>query len=174
MTRLLLALVALVPAAAAAQPARYSTGLYAEAVGPTGLYAVGVERAFAASDDGARRLSARVGVGYWTFQRTYRLGDRQPERTLVVPAGATAAFSLGRPLGVPAAFEFGVGAVFVRRSGPGFGTVGESFALPPYAEAAVRASPGRLAVRAGAVVGGESEEWGFAGPRPVFGLGFGL
>lgn len=167
--RLLVVVLALVASASSAQS---STLLFADALGPSGAYALGVEQAVWTSDASERQLRLRLGASYWT--ETYLL-DGPTDRVITVPAGAAALFSLGRPLGVPTAFEFGAGAVFVRRSGPQYGSVGESFALPAYAEAVVRARlAGPVGLRVGAAVGGAESEWVGDGARPVVGIGVGL
>ena len=173
MTRILAAVVLVVAAStASAQPGSRSTTLFADALGPTGAYALGVERAVWTSASSDRQLRLRAGGSYWT--ESYLLNG-PTERVITAPFGAAALFSLGRPLGVPAAFEFGAGAVFVRRSGPQYGFAGENFALPTYAEAAVRASLGsRVGLRVGVAVGGEESELAGDGARPVFGVGVGL
>ena len=150
-------------AAASAQPAP-RTALYADAVGPTGLYALGVERAVWTAGAGERQLRLRAGAAYWTESIFF---DAPTDHVLTVPVGVATLFSLGRPLGLPAAFEFGGGAVFVRRGGERFGIVGESFALPAYGEAAVRvAVGGGVGVRAGLTAGGERSDFDTDGVRP--------
>ncbi|MEM1054749.1 MAG: hypothetical protein AAGI52_04430 [Bacteroidota bacterium] len=169
-----LALALALAASAAAQPGQRATTLYADVWGPTGAYALGVERAVWTASESERELRLRLGVAYWT-EALFPNGPS--DRVLTIPAGATALFSLGEPLGVPAAFEFGLGAVFVRRSGERFGFVGESFALPVYSEAVVRAALGsRAGLRVGAVIGGEDSQWSVdaGGIRPVIGVGVGL
>lgn len=171
MRLLLLAGLALAAASASAQPGARPTAVYAELAGPTGAYALGVERAVWTAAAGERQLRLRAGASYWTEW----LADDVTDRVFTVPLGAAALFSLGRPVGVPAAFEFGAGAVFVRRSGPHYGLVGESFALPAYAEAAVRAEvAGRVGARVGVAVGGEESGLVGDGVRPVVGLAVGL
>ncbi len=169
LTAALLALAASAPSAQTGQP---STALFADALGPSGAYAVGIEQAVWTAGASERQLRLRLGASYWT--ETDFL-DGPTERVITGPAGAAALFSLGRPLGVRTAFEFGAGAVFVRRSGPPYGSVGESFALPAYAEAALRARLGdRVGLRAGVSVGGEESELAGDGARPVVGVGVGL
>ena len=174
---LLPALVALT-AAASAQTGTRATALTADVLGPTSAYAVGVEHAAWTSAGAARQLRVRAGVSYWSEEAFGLL--YQDDQVIAVPLGAAVLFDLGRPLGVPAAFEFGTGAVAVRRSGARFGDVGESFALRPYGEAAVRAAVGgRIVVRAGAAVGGEASDLLGSrltddGVRPVVGIGVGL
>ena len=160
-------------AAASAQPAPPTT-LYAEAVGATGLYAVGVERAVWTAGAGERQLRIRVGVACWTENAFPFEGT---DRVLAVPSGGSALFSLGRPLGLPAAFEFGGGVVVVRRESERYAASsdGRRLTAPGYAEAALRADVGGgVAVRAGAAAGGHDEGWGWSGPRPVVGVGVGL
>ncbi|PAP75247.1 hypothetical protein [Rubrivirga marina] len=173
MSRFLLAsLFVLAASPSSAQTGQRSTVVFADAIGPTGAYALGVERAVWTSAASERQLRLRLGASYWT--ETFLL-DGPTDRVITVPAGASALFALGRPLGVPAAFEFGVGAVFVRRSGSRYGSVGERFTLPAYAEAALRAGLGdRVGLRVGASVGGEASELAGGGVRPVVGVGVGL
>ena len=157
-----------------AAPAFAQTALYAEAFGPTGAYALGVEQGVVASAAGDRRLAVRAGVSYRNETTTF-VGS-STEHVLAVPFGAVASFSLGRPLGVPLAADVGGGAVFTRRTGERYDqTTGEAFGLPVYGEAVLRAALGRrLSVRAGAVVGGVSSEFVSGEVRPVVGVGFGL
>ena len=168
----LVAFVLALASVAAAQPAPPTT-VYAEAVGPAGLYALGVERAVWTASGGERQLRLRAGASYWA-ESAFPL--ESADRVLAVPVGAAALFSLGRPLGLPAAFEFGGGVVLVYRESERFRTSsdGRLLTAPGYAEAAVRASLGRVSVRAGATVGGNGESWGWDGPRPVVGVGVGL
>jgi hypothetical protein len=169
LTAALLALAASAPSAQTGQP---STALFADALGPSGAYAVGIEQAVWTAGASERQLRLRLGASSWT--ETDFL-DGPTERVITVPAGAAALFTLGRPLGVPTAFEFGAGAVFVRRSGPQYGPVGKSLALPLYGEAALRAAIGdRVGLRAGASVGGEESELAGDGVRPAIGIGVGL
>lgn len=171
----LAAALALLVSAASAQPGARPTAFTAEVLGPTGAYALGLERAVWTASAGERQLRLRAGAAYWT--RTVFL-DSPTEHVLTVPLGAAALFSLGRPAGVPTAFEFGAGAVFVRRGGEHFGTVGEDFALPAYAEVAVRAAlADRVSARAGVAVGGaDADVTGYfgGGVRPVAGVAVGL
>ncbi len=162
----------LTAAAASAQTGQRATVLFADAFGPSGTYAVGVEQAVWTSAAADRQLRVRGGAAYWTETLFF---DGPTDRVIAVPAGAAALFSLGRPLGVPTAFEFGAGAVFVRRSGPRYGSVGESFALPASAEAAARVRlAGPVGLRVGASAGGAASEWVGDGVRPVVGIGVGL
>lgn len=170
MTRLLLvaALVALVPQASA------QTALYAEAFGPTGAYAIGIEQGLVASASDDRRLALRVGASYRTDRLFYDWGS-STDHVIAVPAGAVASFSLGRALGFPLATDLGAGVVFERRSGGRFGEVGESFGLPVYAEVLLRAGlTDRISIRAGALTGGATSPLGSDSVRPVVGLGVGL
>ena len=176
--RLVLLTLAAFASAAAAQTGARPTAVYADVLGPTSAYAVGLEHAVWTSADADRQLRVRAGASYWS-ERAFGL-EFQDDRVVAVPAGGLALFSLGRPLGLPAAFEFGAGAVAVRRSGPRYADVGERFALRPYGETAVRAAlGGRVVVRAGATVGGEASDLlGSSltddGVRPVVGIGVGL
>lgn len=157
-------------AAASAQPAV----LYAEAVGATGAYAIGVERAVWTADAGERQLRLRAGASYWT-DRVFLDGPR--DRFVTVPVGASALFTLGRPLDVPAAFEASGGVVLVRldREGSPASGGGARLSAPAFAELAVRlAVAGRVGLRVGAAVGGVDRAWGADGARPVVGLGVGL
>jgi hypothetical protein len=167
--------LAVAASAASAQPVAPTTTLYADALGPTGTYALGAEHAVLASADGARQLRLRAGAAFWTEQNSGP--DRPADRVVAVPVGAAALFSLGRPLGVPAAFEFGGGAVveydwswWHSRFAGHRGTT----ELVGYAEAGVRAAIGRRAVvRAGVATG--MRDWrGRSQTRPVFGVGLGL
>jgi hypothetical protein len=172
MRPVLVAALALAAASASAQPDARSTAVYADAIGPTGAYSLGVERAVWTASASERQLRLRAGAAYWTRKA---FPDSPTEHVLTVPFGAVALFSLGRPVGVPAAFEFGAGAVFVRRGGAHFGTVGEDFGLPAYAEAAVRAALAeRIGVRAGAAAGGAEADVSTANVRPVVGVTVGL
>lgn len=165
----LLALAALL---AFSTGASAQTSLYAEVLGATGSYAVGVEQGVVASVDGGRRLAVRAGASY----RTDRLvPGGSLDHVIAVPAGAVVSFSLGRPLGIALASDFGAGAVFERRSGGRFGELGESFALPRYAEALLQARLSeRLAVRAGVLAGGARAPLERDGIRPVTAVTFGL
>ena len=165
---------------ASAQTGSRSTALFADALGPTGAYALGVEQAVLASATGERQLRLRAGVSYWTEDFFF---NSPTDRVLTVPLGAAALFSLGRPLGIPAAFEFGGGAVIVRReseryrsgNSPVGSLSGTLLTAPAYGEVAVRASFGsRVGLRAGVAVGGEESELVGDGARPVFGIGVGL
>lgn len=160
---------------ASAQTGTSATALYADALGPTGTYALGVEHAVLASADGARQLKLRAGASFWTEQNAG--SDRPADRVLAVPVGAVAVFSLGSPLGVPAAFEFGGGAVIERQWGWRYDQLtGRSGVTTTagYVEAAVRARVGqRVVARAGVMTG--PDDWrGRTITRPVFGVGLGL
>ena len=175
MRNALLAVLAVVLAAAAsAQPGARSTAIFADALGPTGAYAVGVEQAVLTSAAGERQLRLRAGVSYWT-EDLFLNGPT--DQVLTVPLGASALFTLGRPLGIPTAFEFGGGFVIVRRESERYrnSSGGMLLTAPSYAEAAIRASIGsRLGFRVGAAIGGEESELVGDGVRPVFGVGVGL
>ena len=169
--RLVLLTCVLAAAPVSAQPGARPTAVYADALGPTGAYALGVERAVWTAAAGERQLRLRAGAAYWTEW----LADDVTDRVITVPFGAAALFSLGRPAGVPAAFEFGAGAVFVRRSGPHYVGVGEDFGLPAYAEVAVRtALADRVGLRTGVAVGGGDSPLLGDGVRPVLGVAVGL
>ena len=176
--RPLLSILLLVSASVvSAQPLTRSTALYADALGPTGAYAVGVEQAILTSDTGDRQLRLRAGASYWTEDPYLFVSGLEPDRVVTVPLGAAALFSLGRPLGIPTAFEFGGGFVIVRRESERYrnSSGGMLLTAPGYAEAAVRGSFGsRVGVRAGVAVGGEESELAGDGARPVFGVGVGL
>lgn len=176
--RLLLTAVLLIAASAvSAQSLTRSTALYADALGPTGAYAVGVEQTILKSALGDRQLRLRAGASYWTEDPYFVGSELERDRVLTVPLGAAVLFPLGRPLGVPAAFEFGGGFVVVRRESERYrnSSGGMLLTAPAYAEAAVRASFGsRVGVRAGVAVGGEESELVGDGARPVFGVGVGL
>ena len=174
---LLTALLVVSASAVSAQPLTRSTALYADALGPTGAYAVGVEQSILTSDTGDRQLRLRAGASYWTEDPYFFGSGLEPDRVLTVPLGAAALFSLGQPLGIPAAIEFGGGFVVVRRESERYrnSSGGMLLSAPAYAEAAVRASFGsRVGVRAGVAVGGEESAIAGDGARPVFGVGVGF
>ena len=165
-------LAAALASAASAQPGTSRTAITADAIGPTGAYALGIERAVWTAESGERQLRLRAGASYWTESVMF---GAPTDHVVTVPVGAAALFSLGEPFGLPAVFEAGGGAVFVRRGGERFGFVGESFALPAYAEAAVRLAVGDgVGVRAGVTVGGETSGYAPGDVRPVVGVGVGL
>ena len=175
MRLLLAAVLATVASAASAQPGAPATALYADALSPTGTYALGAERAVLTSGDGARQLRLRAGASFWTERNAGP--DRPADRVLAVPVGAAAVFSLGRPLGVPAAFEAGGGAVVRHEWGWRFDRLAGRSGVTEtagYAEAAVRAAVGRRAVVRAGVVTGPEDGRGRTITRPVFGVGLGL
>lgn len=139
-----------------ASVASAQTTLYAEALGATGSYTLGIQRGLLSSQDGNRCLSVRAGASY----RTERLEilvplDGPVDHILAIPASLGTTFGLGQQFGVPLSAEFGVGAVFVRRSGGRFEGVGERFEIPRFAEALLGVQTSeRVSVRLGALVGG--------------------
>ncbi len=166
--------LALVAAAAFAQPGARPTALYAEGFGAAGLYAFGVERAVWAFAEG-HHLRLRVGVSDWSDEYYSPVDRLLTDHVVSVPVGASALFSIGRPLGVPLAFETGAGLVGVRRSGPRLAPDGPDYSLDPYAEVAVRTLLlGRVGLRAGLTFGGEESSFSGDVSRPVVGVSFGF
>ena len=156
-SRALAAMLRLAVSLLFASAASAQTTLYAEALGATGAYSVGVQQNVLSSDGGDRRLTVRIGASYRT-DRLFSLGpDNQApiDHVLAIPVAVAATFGLGQQRGVPLSAEFGAGAVFVRRGSERFEGLGESFALPRFAEALLGAQPSdRVAVRLGALIGG--------------------
>ena len=165
-------IIALVASTAFAQPAGRMTAVYAEAFGAAGLYSFGVERAVWRSSQG-HQLRFRVGASEWRDEYYSPIDRVLTDHVVSVPVGVTALLSLGRPLGIPLAFEGGAGIVGVRRSGPRLNPDGPDYSVDPYAELAIRtALLSRVGLRAGRTFGGE--ESGFSGDtsRPVVGISF--
>ncbi|MEO0556827.1 MAG: hypothetical protein AAF170_01455 [Bacteroidota bacterium] len=162
---------ALVVSASAAQGGSRAVVIGADAYGPTAAYTVGVDALVLSSDDDVRAIRVRAGVGAWNEARP---GGPGPNRYLVGSAGATALFSLGHPIGVPAAFEFGAGVAVDRLSGKSVLQLSgrASVVAAPYAEATARIWLGRFVGRGGVTWGGDPR--GRSDMRQTIGVGIGL
>ncbi len=171
--RRLLTLCALAGLSAPAASAQ--TAVYAEGIGATGSYAVGVEQGVLASASGERRLAVRVGASY--AREASAFNTLTARYAFIVPVGAVASFGLGAPAGLPLAAEIGAGAIVARRRGGYVDRNNAKLGAALYGDVALRAAVARrIALRAGLLVGGNDAAVLFESNRvrPVVGVGFRL
>ena len=164
-------LLAVVLAAPAVTRAQARTALYAEALGPTGAYALGVEQTVFRAD--RTQFGVRAGVSY-SIESKLLPGDPDPH-VLAIPVAALIRVPVARVGRAPVSIEAEGGATLARPYGlvtRFFLSPGQTFGVSPHAMASVRADlfGNRMFVRAGLTMGGVGRA-GEITPAASIGLG---
>lgn len=148
-----------------------STAIYADILGPSGSYALGVDQVVYRA--GSSDLSIRLGGSY--FREADVVGGLESAQIVAFPLAGAARVPLGRIASLPVSVEAEGGVSFARWWGgvTRFTTSpGESFRLFPHASAMVHVGLGRsIFARGGVTLGGVR---GGGDVAPVAGVGISL
>lgn len=152
--------------------AQAGTSVYAEVLGPTGTYALGIEHTIFRVD--RTQIVGRAGASY-SIESNLLPGNPYPH-VLAIPVAAFIRVPVGVIGRVPLSVEAEGGTTLARPYGAVtrfFLSEGQTFAFFPHAMASVRTDllGERLFVRAGVTMGGVGRRGSFA---PAASIGVGL